>query len=238
LGLDIDFNMPIISAKNITKTFFIKGEKKNCVLNDISLDIERGKITALMGASGVGKTTLLYILGALDAPDSGEVLFKSDTGEEFLYKNMSSDELAKLRNKHIGFVFQFHHLLPEFNVLENVMMPTLISGASQNKAEEKALYIMEKMQILHIKKQRPNELSGGEQQRAAIARALVNSPEIIFADEPTGNLDSATAINMLKLIKEINAELGTTFLIVTHSEEMADCADTIINMKDGKVYYQ
>ncbi len=227
--------MSIISAKNINKSFAIEGKGKNTVLKDLSLDVERGQITALMGSSGVGKTTLLYILSTLDFADSGEIVFKSAKDKEFVYKNMSTSELAKFRNKHIGFVFQFHHLLPEFNVLDNIMMPALIAGIPGSEAKIKALDIMQKIGILHIEKQKPSELSGGEQQRAAIARALINSPEIIFADEPTGNLDSETTIKVLQLIEDINSEFGTTFLIVTHSQELASRAHTVINMKDGTI---
>ena len=224
----------MIVATNINKTFNNKNNESNQVLQNISLEIETGKITSLMGASGVGKSTLLYILGTLEKPDSGEI-FLNLKNNSFNCSNLSEKELSIIRNKHIGFVFQFHHLLPEFTTLENIMMPSLILGLSSKEAEKKAFPLMEIMGIEKNKGQKPNELSGGEQQRAAIARALINSPEIIFADEPTGNLDSTNTNNVINLIKQINVELEVTFLIATHSKEIAKESHKIINMQDGKI---
>jgi lipoprotein-releasing system ATP-binding protein len=235
--------MSIISAQNINKTFNAKknstniSEKKiqeNQVLKNISLEVETGKITSLMGASGVGKSTLLYILGTLENPDSGKIHLNIKD-KSFEFSKLSQKELSVIRSKHIGFVFQFHHLLPEFSTLENIMMPALILGISQKDAEKKALELMEIIKIEKTKNQKPAELSGGEQQRAAIARALINSPEIIFADEPTGNLDSKNANIVFDLIKNINSEMKITFLLATHSNEIASQSDRIIKMQDGKI---
>ena len=225
----------LLSANNIVKTFSIKGKNSHCVLNNITIEIKRNEITSLMGASGVGKSTLLYILGALDRPNSGDIVFHSITGNTLNYNNMNSDELSYLRNRYIGFVFQFHHLLPEFNILDNIIIPALIFGTPQDQAKQKAVDLMKKMNIEYIQNYKPNEISGGEQQRVAIARALINSPEIIFADEPTGNLDSENTKNVINLIKSINSELGTTFLIATHSEDVASMSNNIIRMQDGKI---
>jgi len=232
--------MYILTAKNVTKSFLVQGDKKNQILNNISFSVEYGKITSLVGASGVGKSTLLYLLGALDTASSGEItlnLTNSSTKEKIFYdyNKMTPNELAYFRNKHIGFVFQFHHLLPEFNVLENIMLPALISGASNSIAKTKALELIEQVNITHIIKQYPNEISGGEAQRAAIARALINSPSIVMADEPTGNLDSENTKNIMQLISKLNISAGITFLIATHSKEVASMSHYIIKMKDGKI---
>ena len=226
--------MNIITATNINKSFYINKTQTNQVLHNISIDIEKEKITALMGASGVGKSTLLYILGTLENADTGEVLL--DVNEnKYQYSKCNDKDFSKIRNKHIGFVFQFHHLLPEFNVLENILVPGLIMGKNKIELEKKAIDLLEQFSILHIKNQKPSELSGGEQQRTAIARALINDPEIIFADEPTGNLDSNNTEKVIQLIKQINSNLKTTFLIATHSEQIASISDKIIKMKDGRV---
>ena len=226
--------MNIITATNINKSFYINKTQTNQVLHNISIDIEKGKITALMGVSGVGKSTLLYILGTLENADTGEVLL--DVNEnKYQYSKCNDKDFSKIRNKHIGFVFQFHHLLPEFNVFENILVPGLIMGKNKIELEKKAIDLLEQFSILHIKNQKPSELSGGEQQRTAIARALINDPEIIFADEPTGNLDSNNTEKVIQLIKQINSNLKTTFLIATHSEQIAGISDKIIKMKDGRV---
>ena len=229
----------IIKAQNICKSFSNKVENANAknvneVLKNISIEIEKGKITTIMGASGVGKSTLLYILGTLEMPDSGTISLNANE-KTYDYSNLTEKELAFIRNKHIGFIFQFHHLLPEFSVLENIMMPGLILGDSTKNVESKALELMQKIGIEKIKNQKPAEISGGEQQRAAIARALVNSPDIIFADEPTGNLDSKNANIFVELIKEINHSMNISFVIATHSNDIAVQSDRIIKMQDGKI---
>lgn len=225
--------MNIITAKNICKAFS-NNKQVNQVIKNVSINIEKGKITSLMGASGVGKSTLLYILGTLEKPDTGEIIFALDN-EIIEYHKCNDKQISRIRNKHIGFVFQFHHLLPEFTALENIMLPALILGTSTKDAELKALSLMDKFSIANIKNQKPMELSGGEQQRTAIARALINSPTIILADEPTGNLDSTNSENVITLIKQINTELNTTFLIATHSEEVSHNSHKIIYMKDGEL---
>lgn len=226
----------LIKSQNICKSFSNKTENSNVneVLKDISIDIEKGKITTIMGASGVGKSTLLYILGTLEMPDSGTITLNVNE-KNYDYSNLTEKELSFIRNKHIGFIFQFHHLLPEFSVVENIMMPRLILGDSTKNAELKALELMEKIGIEKIKNQKPNEISGGEQQRAAIARALINSPDVIFADEPTGNLDSKNSNTVIDLIKEINRLMNITFVIATHSNEIATQSDRVIKMQDGRI---
>jgi lipoprotein-releasing system ATP-binding protein len=224
----------IITATNINKSFSINKTQTNRVLHNISIGIEKGKITALIGASGVGKSTLLYILGTLENTDTGEIILEINENK-FQYSKCNDKEISKIRNKHIGFVFQFHHLLPEFTAFENIIVPGLIMGKNKTELEKKATELMKKFSLVNIKNQKPSELSGGEQQRTAIARALINEPEIIFADEPTGNLDSANTNNVIQLIKQVNSELKTTFLIATHNEQIASVSDKIIKMKDGKI---
>jgi lipoprotein-releasing system ATP-binding protein len=234
----------LIKAQNICKSFSNKIENINTkntnaknlneVLKNISIEIEKGKITTIMGASGVGKSNLLYILGTHKKPDSGSIILKKKK-KNYDYSNLTEKEVSFIRNKHIGFIFQFHHLLPEFSVLENIMMPSLILGTPIKNIEPKALELMKKIGIEKIKNQKTTEISGGEQQRAAIARALINSPDIIFADEPTGNLDSTNANIVIELIKEINSLMNITFVIATHSNEIANQSDKVIKMQDGKI---
>ena len=229
----------IITVTDINKSFYKKNsseefEKENKVLQNITFALEKGKITSLMGPSGVGKSTLLYILGTLETADSGLILLNLQE-QIFDYSKLTQKELSKIRSKHIGFIFQFHHLLPEFSTLENIMMPGLILGLQTKEVEKRALELMELIGIEKTKNQKPTELSGGEQQRAAVARALINSPEIIFADEPTGNLDSVNAKTVVNLLKQINSEMNITFLIATHSNEVASQSDRIIKMQDGKL---
>jgi lipoprotein-releasing system ATP-binding protein len=226
--------MKILIAKNISKSFTNKANEISEVLKNISFEIEKGKITSIMGASGVGKSTLLYILGTLEKPDNGSIHLNIQD-KEFEYSKLSDKELTNIRNKHIGFIFQFHHLLPEFSVLENIMLPALILGTNNKIAEENAFNLMQSIGTGHIKNKKPSEISGGEQQRAAIARALINSPDIIFADEPTGNLDSQNANSAIELIKSINIEKNITFLIATHSEQVAAQSHSILKMKDGNI---
>ena len=215
----------MISAKNIHKKY---GELE--ILKGISVDIAKSEIVSVVGSSGAGKTTLLTILGTLDRPTSGE-LFIDDTD---VYK-LNDKKLAAFRNLNIGFVFQFHHLLPEFDALENVCMPALIAKTSKKQAEAKAKELLDYLGLKDRFTHKPSELSGGEQQRVAVARALVNSPKIIFADEPSGNLDSKTAQELHTLFFNLRKEFGQTFVIVTHNTELADMADRKLVMKDGNV---
>lgn len=225
--------MTILNAENICKTFSINNNQKYEVLKGINLAVPKGEFLAIMGPSGVGKSTLLYILGSLDKPDSGEVSISID-GSDLKLSSMKSDEIASIRNRYIGFVFQFHHLLPEFSTLENVMMPALIAGTSYNKARNDALELMEITGVADKASNKPSEVSGGEQQRIAIARALINKPQIVFADEPTGNLDSANAKSVINLIIKLKNDFGLTFVIATHSDEIASEATRILRMHDGR----
>jgi len=204
------------------------------VLKGLSLTIEQGEFIAFMGPSGAGKSTLLHILGLLDFPDSGSIQYAL-SGNVFSQSSMKKGKFAELRNKHIGFIFQFHHLLPEFTALENIMMPALIGGMAMTKAKSKAVTLAEQVGMSHRIEHRPSELSGGEQQRIAIARSLMNDPEIIIADEPTGNLDSANTIAVLELIRKIRQERSLTLLIATHSMDVARMAERIITLRDGVI---
>lgn len=215
----------MILAKNIHKNY---GGLE--ILKGISLHINKSEIISVVGSSGAGKTTLLTILGTLDRPTSGE-LFIDGTD---VYK-LNDKKLAAFRNLNIGFVFQFHHLLPEFDALENVCMPALIANTSKKQAETKAKELLDYLGLKDRFTHKPSELSGGEQQRVAVARALINSPKIIFADEPSGNLDSKTAQELHQLFFNLRKELNQTFVIVTHNTELADMADRKLVMKDGNV---
>ena len=214
----------MLAAKGIVKFY---GALQ--VLKGVDFSISQGEIVSIAGSSGAGKTTLLHILGTLDKPDQGEMWF----GEKRL-DTMNSKELAGFRNHHIGFVFQFHHLLPEFTALENVCVPGWIAGRKTGELEKKAGELLERLGVSGRASHKPNALSGGEQQRVAVARALVNNPGIIFADEPTGNLDSANATSLHNLFKQLRDELNQTFLIVTHNEELASMSDRVMHLKDGR----
>ena len=214
----------MLAAKGIVKFY---GTLE--VLKGVDFSISQGEIVSIAGSSGAGKTTLLHILGTLDNPDQGEIWF----GEKRL-DTMKSKELADFRNKHIGFVFQFHHLLPEFTALENVCVPGWIAGRKTGELEKKAGELLERLGVSARASHKPNALSGGEQQRVAVARALVNDPGIIFADEPTGNLDSTNATSLHNLFKQLRDELNQTFLIVTHNEELAAMSDRVMHLKDGR----
>ncbi len=218
----------MVIAQNIKKSF---GTLE--VLRGIDLQIERGEVVAITGASGAGKTTLLQILGTLDAPSSGTVTID---GTEV--SRLSQKEMAAFRNKKIGFVFQFHQLLPEFTAIENVMLPALIGGTSRSDAEKKAQELLEFLSLSHRAEHKPAELSGGEKQRAAIARALINNPSVIFADEPSGNLDSHNANELQSLFFSCRERYGQTFVIVTHDMHLAQTSDRIITMKDGMICAQ
>lgn len=219
----------ILELNDINKTY---GQKvKNQVLFDINLEFEESSFNSIIGQSGSGKSTLMNIIGTLDQPTSGKVLINGkDTS------SMSKDELAILRNKTIGFIFQFHHLLPEFTVLENILMPYRIKhNKVTDEALDRANYLIDMVGLSKVKNNKSTEISGGQQQRAAIARSLINEPKLILGDEPTGNLDSETAQSVFNLMKEINKELKTTFILITHDKKVAEQADRILEIKDGKV---
>lgn len=220
----------ILTAKNIYKSFQTTRKNKLEVLKGVSLEIEEKKITVIVGASGAGKSTLLHLLSGLDRPDSGEVLFD----DENIF-NYSEDRLAKFRNTNVGFVFQFHHLLPEFTAIENVIIPQLIGGKNFPDAKLKSEQLLQIVGLSNRIDHKPAELSGGEQQRVAVARALANDPKIIFADEPTGNLDSVNSEGIHKLILDLKANVGVTFVIVTHNQQLVELADQILEIKDGKI---
>ena len=219
----------MISAIEIYKSFRL-GETDIQVLNGVSLEIKRGEIVAIVGASGVGKTTLLHILGTLDRPTRGTVRFD---GEDVFAR--SDQALAEFRNRTMGFVFQFHHLLPEFTALENTMMPSLIRRDSRDDARAAAERILKEVGLEHRMEHRTGELSGGERQRVAVARALVLGPDLVLADEPTGNLDSHTGEDVFRLMQDLNRAKGITFVIVTHNEALSSQADRIIRMVDGQI---
>ena len=200
------------------------------VLKGVDINISQGEIVSIVGSSGAGKTTLLHILASLDTPDKGEVWYEGDRID-----TLKPREMAAFRNKNIGFVFQFHHLLPEFTALENVCIPGWISGKKTKDLEKKAMDLLVTLGVDHRAAHKPNALSGGEQQRIAVARALINDPGIIFADEPTGNLDSSNANSLHHLFQELRDKLNQTFLIVTHNEELASMSDRVLHMKDGQI---
>ena len=206
------------------------GESKVEVLKGIDYDVMEGQIIAIIGPSGVGKSTLLHILGALDRPTNGSVLINDQNVFE-----LGDTDLASFRNHHIGFVFQFHHLLPEFSSIENVMMPALIMGANYEMARNKARELLTAVQVDHRADHRPGELSGGEQQRVAVARALMNSPKLLLADEPSGNLDRASSQALHQLFWELNNRMNQTIVIVTHNTELAKRADRVLELFDGKI---
>lgn len=215
----------MIEIRNITKSY---GTLE--VLKGIDLNIPEKEIVTIVGASGAGKSTLLHILGTLDTPDSGELLFDQTNIASF-----SSDRLATFRNRNIGFVFQFHHLLPEFTALENVCMPAWISGTGKKDAEKKALKLLDMMGLKERISHKPNELSGGEQQRVSVARALINNPKVILADEPSGNLDTVTKNELHRLFFNLRDELGQTFVIVTHDTSLSEMSDRQIRLSDGRI---
>lgn len=219
----------VISARNLVKTYQPDGVEVR-VLRGLNLEIRAGEMVAILGASGAGKSTLLHIVGALDRPTSGEVYFQ----QKQIFQ-MSDSELARFRNRSIGFVFQFHHLLPEFSALENVIIPAMLSGASRREVEPRARELIERVGLLDRINHRPAELSGGEQQRVAVARALVNRPAVVLADEPTGNLDSESAGLVFDLLRDINRSDGMAFLVVTHNGEIARRMDRQVVMVDGRI---
>jgi lipoprotein-releasing system ATP-binding protein len=218
----------MIQAKNIHK-FYDQLE----VLKGVDLHIRKGEIVSIVGASGAGKTTLLQILGTLDKPNTEKTTELTINGENIL--GMKDKSLSKFRNLNLGFIFQFHQLLPEFTALENVCIPAYIAGKSPSETEAEAKRLLDYLGLSHRTDHKPNELSGGEQQRVAVARALINKPAIIFADEPSGNLDTASAENLHQLFFKLRDEFGQTFVIVTHNEELANMADRKLTMVDGRI---
>ncbi|WP_261885533.1 lipoprotein-releasing ABC transporter ATP-binding protein LolD [Vibrio pomeroyi] len=216
-----------LQCNDIRKTYR-EGSLDTEVLKGVSFDIEKGELVSIIGTSGSGKSTLLHILGALDDASAGSVSF---LGQDLA--SLSSNKQAKLRNQHLGFVYQFHHLLSDFSALENVAMPLLIGGEKPAKAKQEAQLLLDKVGLSHRVDHRPSELSGGERQRVAIARALVNKPALVLADEPTGNLDHNTALSIYDLMRELNREYDTAFLVVTHDGELAGKMDRQLHMQDG-----
>ena len=217
----------MIEAKNIHKYY-----DNLHVLKGVNLHIKKGEIVSIVGSSGAGKTTLLHILGTLDFLD------KKDTSSSLTINNevvnaLKEKQLAKFRNEHIGFIFQFHQLLPEFTALENVCIPAFIGGKNKVETEKRAKELLDFLGLSHRYNHKPTELSGGEQQRVAVARALINKPDVIFADEPSGNLDSESAENLHQLFFELRDKFGHTFVLVTHNKELANMADRTLTMKDG-----
>ena len=219
----------MIKVVDLKKSFRMNGYTLN-VLNGITLDIARGEMIAIVGASGAGKSTLLHMLGTLDRPTSGSVLF--DGRDVF---ELSEDAQAEFRNKRIGFVFQFHHLLPEFTALENTFLPALIQDRPVEEAQKVATQLLSDVGLGERLHHKPGELSGGEQQRVAVARALMQRPDLVLADEPTGNLDTHTGDALFALLRQLNKARGTTFVIVTHNDKLSAQADRIVRMEDGRI---
>ncbi len=215
----------MLKAVNITRKY---GQLE--VLKGVDIEVKKGEMVSIVGSSGAGKSTLLHILGTLDRPDSGSIWLNDQSID-----HLKGEKLATFRNQHIGFVFQFHHLLPEFSALENICIPGWIAGKSKKDVRNRALELLSLLGLSDRAEHKPNQLSGGEQQRVAVARALINQPDIIFADEPTGNLDSTNARELHKLFGTLRDQFNQTFLIVTHNEELATLSDRTLHMRDGVI---
>lgn len=215
----------MLKAVNITRKY---GQLE--VLKGVDIAISKGEMVSIVGSSGAGKSTLLHILGTLDKADSGSIWLNEQQVDL-----LKGEKLSAFRNRHIGFVFQFHHLLPEFSAIENVCIPGWIAGTPKKNVEKRAAELLELLRLSDRMENKPNQLSGGEQQRVAVARALINQPDIIFADEPTGNLDSTNARELHSLFGQLRQQFQQTFLIVTHNEELAGLSDRVLHMKDGKI---
>jgi len=220
---------PLIAASQLVKSYRTDAGEIP-VLRELALEVARGEMIAITGASGVGKSTLLHVLGALDRPDSGSILFD---GEELL--SLPEDRLREFRNRSLGFVFQFHHLLPEFTALENVMMPLLIARVNETESERRASELLAELGLADRGRHRPGMLSGGEQQRVAVARALVQSPRALLADEPSGNLDVDTGERLHELLRRVNRERGLTVVVVTHNERLANACDRRLRLEGGQL---
>ncbi|MDN5511419.1 lipoprotein-releasing ABC transporter ATP-binding protein LolD [Acinetobacter sp.] len=218
----------VLEAKNISKSF-TDGKTTVEVIKNLSLQVKAGEFVSIVGSSGSGKSTLLHVLGGLDGPTEGQVFLN---GKRF--DTLGEAERGYLRNQHLGFVYQFHHLLPEFTALENVAMPLMLrAGTNYKQSKEQAEYLLNRVGLSHRMTHKPGELSGGERQRVALARALVAKPELMLADEPTGNLDRKTAVKIFELLSELRSEFNMAMLIVTHDEQLAQTADSILHMQDG-----
>ncbi len=215
----------MLTARNVTKNY-----SNLPILKGVDITVSKGEIVTIVGSSGAGKSTLLHILGTLDTPTTGEI-FLNDVN----LTRLKGNALADFRNRHIGFIFQFHHLLPEFSALENVCIPGFIAGTAKNAVREKAMFLLETLGMQDRMDHKPNALSGGEQQRVAVARALINNPDVVMADEPTGNLDSHNARELHNLFFELREKFNQTFIIVTHNEELAPLSDRQLVMKDGRI---
>ncbi len=215
----------MLEARNIHKSY-----GKLEVLKGIDLLVEKGEVVSIVGASGAGKSTLLHVLGTIEKPDKGAIKIR-----DIDITTMNDKALSGFRNKNIGFVFQFHHLLPEFTALENICIPQFIAGKSKKEAEEKAFFLLDLLSLTDRAEHKPSELSGGEQQRVAIARALINEPAVVFADEPSGNLDSQNSQVLHKMFFDLRDKLGQTFIIATHNKELAGMADRKMIIKDGLI---
>ena len=215
----------MLTARNVTKNY-----SNLQVLKGVDVSVSKGEIVTIVGSSGAGKSTLLHILGTLDSPTNGEIFIN-----DVQTSGLKGTRLADFRNRHIGFIFQFHHLLPEFTALENVCIPGFIAGARKSAVKERAAFLLDTLGLKDRLEHRPKELSGGEQQRVAVARALINNPDVIMADEPTGNLDSHNARELHQLFLQLRDQFEQTFIIVTHNEELATLSDRQLVMKDGKI---
>jgi lipoprotein-releasing system ATP-binding protein len=222
-------NRAVLECRDLVRTFD-DGASRVEVLKGVNLDINEGERIAIVGSSGSGKSTLLHCLGGLDLPNSGEIRMSGKN-----LAQLDEAERGELRNSEMGFIYQFHHLLPEFSALENTAMPLLIGGVDVAAARERASLVLEKVGLKHRLDHKPSELSGGERQRAAIARALINNPRCVFADEPTGNLDRHTAEQVYELMLELNKEQGTSFVVVTHDPDIAKRMDRILHLEDGQL---
>jgi lipoprotein-releasing system ATP-binding protein len=218
----------MLQGTNIFKKY---GELE--VLKGVDISVKKGEVVCIAGPSGSGKSTLLHILGTLDKADRGEVRMYKE-----VLSRMTGNKLAAFRNRHIGFVFQFHHLLPEFSALENVCIPGWLGGRKKSEVKEKAIQLLQGLGLSERTGNKPNQLSGGEQQRVAVARALINTPDIVLADEPSGNLDTANARELHQLFFDLRDKFGQTFLIVTHNEDLAKLSDRVLQMKDGRIVEQ
>lgn len=216
----------MIKAKNISKSF-----ESVKVLDNINLDVKKGEIVSIVGPSGAGKTTLLNILGTLDKPDTKNYSLTLNNVE---INKLNENEISNFRNTQLGFVFQFHELLPEFNAQENISIPAMIKGDKTSNINERCIELMSLLNITNIKKKKPNELSGGEQQRVAVARALINNPKILFADEPSGNLDTKSAKNLYDLFFDLRKKMDLTLVLITHNKELSEMTDRKLSLIDGK----